>query len=142
MIQRCLSAWLLFWNIIIRGDITTLRLMVSMGSIIWFVWSMLQYLFPETYIDNQILFSNVNIHWWSAAFLAHGFLSMGLLLTQSENKRLWVLTSIVGAMLWSISLNLVIASRIIVGVLPMASSAHWIVAMMAWWILLRDSYGK
>ena len=139
---KYVSWCLTLWDIILRSDLTPIKFIVTLGSGVWFFWALLLAFFPNSYEDHVLLFANINAQWWEAAFSAHFLVGMGILLSKNEHKRINVLVAIYGAILWSVSLNLIIASRIIVGVLPMASAAHWMMASMAWWILLRESYGK
>ena len=98
-------------------------------------------LFPGTLDDFDLPFIQSHLPFLAVLFTIHGTVGVIALLLH-QHQRFWIIMgSMYGALLWTISLNIITVVRIAEQSLPMGG-AHWLAAFIAWWILIHDIFGK
>lgn len=128
--------------ILFDADILSMRFALNIGSIFWAFWVVASNLaYPNTLDDFDLPYVDAHLQLLAALFATHGIIGVTALLLHQRNKILVVLGSMYGALLWTISLNIIVLVRASEHTLPMGG-AHWLVAIIAWWIFIRDAFGR
>ena len=128
--------------ILARSDRSAVRMALYIGSLMWAIWGAVVVIAAPATIHGYIIMIKAMPLWgWALLFFIHGSVGILTLLLEQTNRALIILGSMFGAALWMISLNLVLLSHIADGILPMGG-AHWMAVIIAWWIFIRDCYGR
>lgn len=136
--------------ILLDGDLIVLRFglaATAVGSILW-TGIMLWYGMTVAEIeDSRRLMYDVAPLWaWTLISAVYGVAVLTLVALKIDNKfvlgrSLNILISAIGALLWTMNVDLLLASRIDQGVLTLMT-AQWSTAAAAWWVFIRDCYGR
>ena len=136
--------------ILISADLAVLRLVLSMaafGSAIWF-GIMLVYgmSIADIELTRRLMFEVFTFSEWTVLILVYGILNILLVSFKFEyqTKRarsINILVSSFGALLWSMNASLLLASKLEQGALTLMV-AQWTLVLVAWWIFIRDCYGR
>ena len=128
--------------ILFSADVLAMRFALAVGSVFWASWIGLSYfVYPGTLDDFDLPFGEARLVAWAMLFFIHGVSDVTALLTGCHNKKWAILRSMIGAALWTVSLDIVLLVRLSENTLPMGG-AHWLAAIIAWWIFMRDIFGK
>lgn len=128
--------------ILFKSDLLALRFVLCVGSIMWATWALVTafFLLPSFGVY-QTIFGGFPFEVWPMMFAIHGTVGVTCLLLKQTHRPMIVMGSMFGAALWTASLNMVVVARLAESTLPMGG-AHWIAAIIAWWIFIRDCYGN
>jgi len=128
--------------ILAEADLLAMRFALNIASILWAVWVALTiWVYPGTIDDYDLSFVDGHLGVLAGMFLIHGVVGVTALLLKQKNRFWIMLGSMYGAALWTVSLDLILLARIADQTLPMGG-AHWLAAIIAWWIFMRDIFGK
>ena len=118
--------------ILIDADLLAMRFALNIGSISWAAWVLASMiLFPGTLDDFDLPFIQSHLPLLAVLFTIHGTVGVIALLLH-QHQRFWIIMgSMYGALLWTISLNIITVVRIAEQSLPMGG-AHWLAAFIAW----------
>lgn len=122
-------------------DLTALKLSVALGSLLWMVWAIIAAWADNYYIQvtapYQLMFDTAPLWVWGTAFAIHGFGSLYTTLLHLHGKWSSIGWSGFGALIWTFNADLILVARLHEHSLPLGG-AHWLVAILAWWIFLRQ----
>lgn len=137
-------------SILKSADLTALRFILPLAafsSTIWFV-VMLSYGMTIQDIEStrRLMFEVFTFSEWSGLILIYGILNILLVSFKFEyqtkrTRSINILVSSFGALLWSLNASLLLAAKLEQGALTLMV-AQWILAIVAWWIFIRDCYGR
>jgi len=138
------------WYVLSKGDTTTLRLGMSLAAFITVLWIGVMLGFGMSVDDieasRKLTYEVAPLWLWSTAFLVYGTIEMLMIAFKISSqfkfgRSLNILVSIIGTMLWTMNVDLLVASRIDQGVLSIVA-AQWALASASWWIFIRNCYGR
>ena len=128
--------------ILTDADLLAMRFALNIGSISWAVWvAVSMIMFPSTLDDFDLPFVDAQLPMLATLFAIHGTVGVIALLLHQRNRFWIILGSMYGALLWTISLNIITIVRFSEQSLPMGG-AHWLAAFIAWWIFIHDIFGR
>jgi len=134
--------WSNFKFIIAKSDLTSMRLALYTGALMWSIWVVVVLLvFPEAANDYDLEFVDSHLQFFAFLFFAYGGVGAIALLLKQQHRGWITIGSMFGALLWTISLDLIVLVRLSEHTLPMGS-AHFLAASIAWWIFIRDIFSK
>ena len=108
----------------------------------WSIWVVVVVLaFPEAANDYDLEFVNSHLKFFASLFFVYGGVGVIALLLKQQHRGWIRIGSMFGALLWTISLDLIVLVRLSEHTLPMGS-AHFLAAAIAWWIFIRDIFSK
>ena len=128
--------------ILLHADLLALRFALAVGSVVWSSWVLFAcFVYPGILDDYDLPFGETRLIAWAVLFFVHGATEISAMLTQCQNKAWSMIRTMLGATLWTISLDIVLLVRLAENTLPMGG-AHWFAAIVAWWIFMRDIFSK
>ena len=138
------------WLVVSKADIVTLRLALVLTAFTTLIWIgvMLNYGMTIDDIENgrRVMFDFIPLWLWLSCTVIYGIAEFIIVTLKIDSdypngQTINMLVSAFGAMLWSLNVDLLMASRIEQGVLTIIA-AQWACAVIAWWIFIRDCYGR
>lgn len=115
--------------ILSKGDITVLRFLLGIGSLIWALWAAIVVI-PLIPIHTYIL--HLAPLWaWGVLFFIHGIWTLERVLLKLPVLGTSILCSMLGVILWTGSAIIIFETRLAAGILPMGG-AHELSTIIAW----------
>ena len=128
--------------IFLHADLLAMRFALALGSLIWASWVLFAcFVFPGSLDDFDLPFAQARLIMWAVVFFIHGIAEIIAILTHSINRTWSIVRAMVGAMLWTVSLDIILLVRLSEDTLPMGG-AHWYAALVSWWVFMRDIFSK
>lgn len=131
-----------FRAVLLAGDISLLRLAISLGAIFWSVAGILISTFGKPVeAEFSFAFDIIPLPWYSFLFMVYGLLELSIVSTTPKSRFVRTMVSGAGVLLWTISLNLIIVANVLSDTFPLWGT-HWTAVFASWWIFFRDCYGE
>ena len=127
--------------ILCNGDITVLRFLLGIGSLIWAAWAAVVVI---PLIELHTFIIHLAPLWaWGALFFIHGIWALERVLLKLPVIGASIVCSMLGVVLWTGSAIIIFETRLATGILPMGG-AHELAVIIAWWIFFDSlrKYGK
>ena len=138
------------WFVLAESDIVPLRTVLALASIGGLFWLtlMLDYGMSVTGIEasRKLMFEFLPLWAWVLLITAYGIAELIIVIFKIDmnfprGKIINKIVSAAGALMWTLNVTLLVASRLDQDILTMVT-AQWAIAGMAWWVFIRDCYGK
>jgi hypothetical protein len=136
-----LTGWLNLKQLLLRGDLSLIKIAVSLAS---FMWSVMLFA-PGSTFERQtysVMLDTMPEVQWAWLFLLHGAISMWAVVWQRTDAWLVIADNVLGSLLWTGSCSMIIIAFAPTDPLPAATGANIVLAAFSWWCLVRNNYGR
>lgn len=128
--------------ILLHSDLLAMRFALACGSVLWASWVLFAcFVYPGILDDYDLPFGEARLIAWAVLFFIHGVAEISAILTHCYCKTWSIIRAMLGATLWTVSLDIILLVRLAENTLPMGG-AHWFSAAVAWWIFMRDIFSR